>query len=160
MLWITACKWSMTLGHRGGIVPCWDTGNGHPLSQQREKRCLAPSGEGAVWWPWGVERSFGFSPVQPNTHCLASRQVQAVRSVAATVKCKDTERHKRSVPSFNKKSKIRLYPIPRCETPCSCVRSVEATQIFLLPQLDAVQLWHFKDLMLGSQSCQRLCLLF
>lgn len=38
-----------TLGHRDGIVLCWETGNGHPLAQQTEKQCLAPGREGAVW---------------------------------------------------------------------------------------------------------------
>lgn len=138
------------LGHRK-----WPS----PLPAKREA-VLGPKRGRNSLVTLGTRKELWFQSCQPNTRCLAPRQVQALRSVAASVKCKDTERHKRSVPSFNKESKIRLYPAPRCETPCSCVRSVEATQIFLLPQLDAVQLWHFKDLMLGSQSCQRLCLLF
>ena len=51
------------------------------------------------------------------------------------------------------KFRIKLYPSPGCADPCSCVGSVEAAQRFLLPQLDTAQMWHFKDLMLGSQSC-------
>lgn len=57
--------------------------------------------------------------------------------------------------SFNKK-KVKLGCILHLDVKLhACVRSMEATQILLLPSLDEVQQWHFKDLMLGSQSCQR-----
>lgn len=91
-------------------------------SQQTEKQQLAPSREGAVWWPQGVERSF--SPIQANT-LLPCTSASAGRKVCAleqpcSVKCKNPDRHKKST---LKKDKIRLYlsyPSPGCAGDLLC----------------------------------------